>query len=117
MDRTLAAMSLLPGADWLAVAVFFAGWMGYVTFAKRHATSRPSVLAATNRQRMRWMLQATVRDNRVVDGMVAQNLSQSPTFFANTTILIIGGLLAVLGTTERASELVREIPFAARTSR
>ena len=45
-----------------------------------------------------------------------QSLSSSPSFFASTTILIIGGLLAVLGTTEKASELVREIPFAARTS-
>jgi uncharacterized membrane protein len=30
--------------------------------------------------------------------------------------LIIGGVLAALASTERASELVREIPFAARTS-
>ena len=48
--------------------------------------------------------------------LVVQNLSTSPSFFASTTILIIGGLLAVLGTTDKASELVREIPFAARTS-
>ena len=53
---------------------------------------------------------------RVVDGVVIQNLSTSPSFFASTTILIIGGLLAVLGTTDKASELVREMPFAARTS-
>ena len=52
----------------------------------------------------------------MVDGIVIQSLSSSPSFFASTTILIIGGLLAVLGTTEKASELVREIPFAARTS-
>jgi uncharacterized membrane protein len=48
--------------------------------------------------------------------VVIQNLSTSPSFFASTTILIIGGLLAVLGTTEKASELVRELPFAARTT-
>ena len=61
------------------------------------------------------MLQTTYREVRVVDGVVIQNLSTSPSFFASTTILIIGGLLAVLGTTDKASELVREIPFAART--
>ena len=53
---------------------------------------------------------------RVLDGVVIQNLSTSPSFFASTTILIIGGLLAVLRTTEKATELVREILFAARTS-
>jgi uncharacterized membrane protein len=53
---------------------------------------------------------------RVFDGVVIQSLSTRPSFFASTTILIIGGLLAVLGTSDKASELVREIPFAARTS-
>ena len=62
------------------------------------------------------MLQTTYREVRVVDGVVIQNLSTSPSFFASTTILIIGGLLAVLGTADKASELVRDLPFAARTS-
>jgi uncharacterized membrane protein len=62
------------------------------------------------------MLQTTYREVRVVDGVVIQNLSTSPSFFASTTILIIGGLLAVLGTADKASELARELPFAARTS-
>jgi uncharacterized membrane protein len=62
------------------------------------------------------MLQAAQRENRIVDAAVLQTLSSSPSFFASTTILIIGGLLAVLGTTDKASELVRELPFAARTT-
>jgi uncharacterized membrane protein len=62
------------------------------------------------------MVQATFRDNRVLDGVVVQSLSSGPSFFASTTILIIGGLLAVLSSTERAAELVKEIPLAARTS-
>ena len=61
------------------------------------------------------MLQTTCRDNCAVDGVVVQDLSTSPSLFAGTTILIIGGLLAVLSATERASALVLEIPFAART--
>ena len=107
---------VLPWTDWAALAFFFAAWIGYARFARRRAEVQPSVLALTNRERSRWMLQATYRDNRVLDGQVVQNLSTSPSFFASTTILIIGGLLAVLSTTERVSEIVREIPFAARTS-
>jgi uncharacterized membrane protein len=90
--------------------------VGYAIWAKRRAEVRPSLLALTNRERTRWMMQTTSRENRVFDGVVVQNLSTSPSFFASTTILIIGGLLAVLSATEHASELVREIPFAARTS-
>ena len=116
MDTVLKVMSLLPWPDWVAVAVFYGGWAGYAWFAKRRAQTEPSILATTNRIRSQWMLQTTYREVRVIDGVVIQNLSSSPSFFASTTILIIGGLLAVLGTTEKASELVREIPFAARTS-
>jgi uncharacterized membrane protein len=115
VDFIVKALALLPWTDWAAVALFFAAWAGYAVWAKRRAQVRPSLLALTNRERQRWMLQTTVRENRVFDGVVVQNLSASPSFFASTTILIIGGLLAVLGTTEKATELVREIPFAAQT--
>ena len=116
MDMIDALWRVLPWIDWAALAFFFAAWVGYASFAHRRADVRPSLLAATNRERSRWMLQTTWRENRVVDGQVAQNLSVSPQFFASTTILIIGGLLAVLSTNDRASEIVREIPFAARTT-
>ena len=116
MSLTLDALSVLPAIDWLAVVGLFAGWVGYAQFARRHARAHPSVLAATNRVRRQWMRQTTARENRVIDGITVQNLSTSPSFFASTTILIIGGLLAILGTTDKASEIVREIPFAARTS-
>jgi uncharacterized membrane protein len=116
MRFVLNAFAVLPLADWLALIGFFAAWVGYALFAKRRATAQPSLLAATNWVRRQWMLAATLRDNRVVDGVVVQNLSTSPSFFASTTIIIIGGLLALLGTTDKASELVREIPFAVPTS-
>ena len=116
METAIKVLALLPWTDWAAVATFFVGWIGYAVFAKRRSTMQPSLLDTTNHIRRQWMLQSTYREVRVVDGIVIQNLSTSPSFFASTTILIIGGLLAVLGTTEKASELVREIPFAARTS-
>jgi uncharacterized membrane protein len=116
MDLMSKFWAVLPWADWLALGLFFGAWVGYVAFAKRLARSRPSILVSTNQWRRRWMLQATHRDNRIVDSAVTQNLSASPSFFASTSILIIGGLLAALGVTEKASELVRELPFAARTT-
>ena len=116
MDTLLKALTLLPWIDWLAVVLFFSGWVAYAHFSRRLARVRPSILFTTNQWRRRWMLQATYRENRIVDSAVTQSLSASPSFFASTSILIIGGLLAALGATEKASELVRELPFAARTS-
>jgi len=116
MNVILKVVELLPWLDWLAIVVFFGGWAGYAWFARDRALTRPSILGASNRVRRQWMLQTTYRQVRVLDGTVIQNLSTSPSFFASTTVLIIGGLLAVLGTSDKASELVREIPFAAAVS-
>jgi uncharacterized membrane protein len=116
MQALFKAIAVLPGWDWAALAVFFCGWVGYARFAKRRAHTQPSVLASTNRIRHLWMLQSTRREVRVLDAIVMQSLATSPSFFASTTILIIGGLLAALSATDRASEMVREIPFTAQTS-
>ncbi|ACB32962.1 protein of unknown function DUF599 [Leptothrix cholodnii SP-6] len=116
MDWTLRVITLLPLADWLALGWFFTCWIGYVSFARRRASVEGSLIATSNQFRNRWMTQTTLRENRMIDGVVLQNLSTSPSFFASTTIFIIGGLIAALGATEKTSELVRELPFAARTS-
>ena len=108
--------TLLPWSDWMAIAWFFGGWMGYAWFARHYGVKRPSLLRTTNRYRHHWLMQATSRDPRVIDGIITQNLSSTPAFFSSTTIIIIGGLFALLGTTDKAAELVREIPFAVRTS-
>lgn len=106
----------LPLADALALAVFFALWVGYAWFAKAWGRRKPSLLATTNRYRRYWMAQASSRDPRMLDGLITQSLSQTPSFFSSTSILVIGGLFAVLGTTEKATELMSEIPFAQTTS-
>ena len=116
MDKLLHLTRLLPWIDWLGMAFFFATWAGYAVFARRRARTRPSFLGSSNRVRRQWMVQTTYREVRVLDGVVVQQLSSTASFFASTTILIIGALVAVLGATEQASDLVREIPFAARTS-
>ncbi|MEY8876898.1 MAG: DUF599 domain-containing protein [Leptothrix sp. (in: b-proteobacteria)] len=116
MDLMLRVIQVLPLADWLAVGWFFCGWFGYVAFAHRRARTRVSVLGTTNRIRHQWMLQTTRREVRILDGAVVQNMATSPSFFASTTIFIIGGLVAALGATDKASELVHELPFAARTT-
>lgn len=106
----------LPVADALALAAFFALWVGYAWFAKAWGRRKPSLLATTNRYRRYWMMQASSRDPRMLDGLITQSLSQTPSFFSSTSILAIGGLFAVLGTTEKATELMSEIPFAQTTS-
>lgn len=108
-------LSMLPWADWLALLSFFGLWVGYAWFSKARGQHEQTLLATTNRLRHLWMIQATARDPRMLDGLITQNLSATPSFFSSTSIIIIGGLFALLGTTDKAAELVREIPFAQQT--
>lgn len=110
------AFTVLPWADWAALALFIVGWVAYAAFASRRSKVERTLLASTNHFRRLWMKQVTYRDQRIVDAAITQNLASSPSFWASTTIPVLGGLLAVLGTNDRASELVQDLPFAARTS-
>ena len=109
-------LSIIPWSDWLALVCFFALWIGYAWFAKVWGRKRGSLIQTTNRYRGYWMLQATARDPRMLDGLITQALSNTPTFFSSTSILVIGGLFALLGTTDKATELMSEIPFAQTTT-
>jgi uncharacterized membrane protein len=113
LERLIA---VLPWQDWAALVLFIVGWIGYANFASWRAKVERTLLSSTNHYRRLWMMQVTHRDQRIVDAAVVQNLSSSPSFWASTTILVIGGLLAVLGTSEKASEVVKDLPFAARTT-
>jgi uncharacterized membrane protein len=114
--RAMKIFSILPWADWLALVCFFALWLGYAWFAKVWGQRRSSLLVTTNRYRGYWMRQAAMRDPRMLDGLITQTLSNTPAFFSSTSILVIGGLFALLGTTDKATELMSEIPFAQATS-
>ncbi len=116
METTRQLIGALSLLDWAALIGYFVAWVGYAQFARRRAMVQPSLLAASNRVRRQWMLQATYREVRVIDGVVVQSLSASPSFFASTSLLIVGGLLAALGASEQAGSLLKELPFAARTT-
>lgn len=109
-------ISILPWADWLALVCFFSLWVGYAWFARVWGQRQSSLLVTTNRYRAYWMMQATRRDPRMLDGLITQTLSNTPAFFSSTSILVIGGLFAILGTTDKAAELMSEIPFAQATT-
>jgi len=64
---------------------------------------RPSVTQIMAGFRRDWMRTMVGRNPRIVDTAVLGFLRQGSTFFASTTLLIIGGGLAVLGNTEQLS--------------
>lgn len=107
-------MPQIPLPDVLALLWFVVLWIGYTQYADRWARRSRSLRAVMHGHRYEWMQRMLARDNRMVDAGVVGNLQQSVSFFASTTLLILAGLMTLLGASEKAIVLIREIPFAGK---
>ena len=102
--------------DLIAVGFLCAAWVGYVMFAAWRRASVPSLQGATDGFRREWMARMIERDNRMVDVNVMRNITRSCQFFASTTMLILGALIALMGYVQQALDVVRELPFTVQAS-
>jgi len=107
---------LIATIDLVALVWFGACWFGYAWFAEWHAVKVPSLVSARRALIRAWVENIFHRNVRILDSTLLANLLQGSTFFASTTIVILGGLLALLGTSEKALGIVAELPFTAKVS-
>ena len=102
---------------WLDVAAFLffiTAWVGYATFATRHGCNVPSLHTSMDGYRRSWMVRMIERDNRMVDVNIMRNLTRSSQFFASTTMLVLGALIALLGYVQQALDVVSGLPFTVK---
>ncbi len=107
-------MFQVPLLDLISLSWFIALWLGYTWYTDRGKPRKHSLRAAMHRNRYRWMLQVLKRDNRMTDASILAQLGHGASFFASTSVLILVGLFTVLGATDEAVGLLRQIPFAGR---
>ena len=103
--------------DHIALGWFLLCWLGYTGIADYSRWRTRSVTAAMSGYRRQWMADMLLRENRVVDTTIIGNLLNGVAFFASTTIFAIGGLLAAIGATDSAIEVLKDLPFAVETTR
>ncbi len=99
-----------------ALLLFVLSWAGYALFAEWRAKSMPSLHNTMDRYRRDWMVRMIERDNRMVDVNIMRNLTRSSQFFASTTMLVLGALIALLGYVQQAMEVVSGLPFTVKAS-
>ncbi len=102
--------------DLIAFIVFLVCWFGYDWFARKHSNDRPSLLTVMNPVRERWFAQTLIREHRIVDSALISNLLHSATFFSSTTVLVLGSLIALLGTVDKTPDMFDKLPFVQQTS-
>ena len=106
----------LTQLDIAAVLWFAACWFGYGLFSEWNARRKPSLLARMDHYRREWMTRTIARDNRIVDAAIVQNLFQGNNFLASTSILVLGGLAALLGASTQAVNVVASLPMTHASS-
>lgn len=101
--------------DIAALLWFVCCAVGYTWFAD-YRRAAVGLMGATARHRLAWMERMLERENRIVDTTLVATMSNSVSFFAQTSIFILGGLIAMLGAQDRVREVVAEVPFASASS-
>lgn len=102
--------------DLLAVAFLVVTWVGYVAFAAWRAKRVPSLHSKMDGFRRDWMARMIERDNRMLDVNIMRTLARSSQFFASTTMLILGALIALMGYVQRALDVMSDLPFTVQGS-
>ena len=87
----------LSYVDLFAIVWFFLIWIGYAYYAEmKGKKGKKSLMGISRLNREDWWRAMLSRELRIVDITVITNLSNSAIFFASTTLLILGGLLAII---------------------
>ena len=109
-------MKNMPLEDTVALIWFFCAWAGYSWLADTPRYMKDSLLGRTAHFRHYWVHEMTQRENRIMDVNIVSTLMQSTAFMASTTIFIVAGLLAILSAQDTVLAILKNIPFAVKTS-
>src|SRR5207302_663361 len=97
--------------DILAVGFFILEWSVYAVTLEHTAYGRNSLSARMNGYREVWIRRMLDRETRMVDMQIMASLQNGTAFFASTSLLAIGGALALLRATSDALVVLSTLPM------
>ena len=97
--------------DILAVGFFVLEWTVYAVTLEHSAYGQDSLSARMHVYREVWIRRMLERQTRMVDMQIMASLQNGTAFFASTSLLAIGGALALLRSTNEALAVLRALPI------
>jgi uncharacterized membrane protein len=97
--------------DILAVGFFVLEWTVYAVTLEHTAYGRNSLSARMNVYREVWIRRMLDRDARMVDMQIMASLQNGTAFFASTSLIAVGGGLALLRATNEALAVLGALPI------
>lgn len=98
--------------DLIAFVTFMVCLPGYHMVAGYVDARRPSLMSLVRKFRHRWIARMAERESHIADATLLGNLLRGALFFASTTVFILGGLVALLGTAPQVAALMAQLPFS-----
>lgn len=92
-------------ADAAALILLVVAWGAMGWLSEHPFRARPSVTVMMAEVRREWMREYMGRDNRIADAQIVASLRQGTAFFASTSLLAVGGVLALIGNVQPLSGL------------
>ena len=93
-------LALFSTLDLIAVVAIIALWF-MIGWRIEHTTSaKPSVSRIMADYRREWMQQMITREPRIFDAQTIATLRQGTSFFASTSMIALGGTLALIGNSD-----------------
>ncbi len=105
------SITLFDPLDLAAVGIIFGLWAVIGWRVEHSPASRPSMSKIMAEYRREWMRQMITREPRIFDAQTVSTLRQGTSFFASTSMIAIGGALALIGNAERLSDVAVELTF------
>src|SRR5258707_10478670 len=109
-------MTFLPALDLAALVYFVVAWIGYAVAVEWRQEHHGSLNARIHRYREVWMRRTLSREARMVDMQIMASLQNGTAFFASTSLLAIGGALALMRSTGDVITVAGALPFGIRST-
>lgn len=103
--------------DGIALAVFLIAWCLHYWVVNISPWRSKTISARMGVVRQRWMYNMVLRDAKMPDTLIQNTLQYGVLFFASTSILLIGALIAGLRASDKAVEVLSELPFTVSTTK
>jgi uncharacterized membrane protein len=97
--------------DIIAVSFFAIEWLTYAITLEHTSYGKNGLSARMDRFREAWVRQMLEREARMVDMQIMASLQNGTAFFASTSLLAIGGALALLRATNDALAVLGALPI------
>lgn len=114
---TQTLLALVSPLDLAALALMALVWFALGWRIESTTSAKPSVTVLMAEYRREWMRQFVTRQPRIYDASVLATLRQSTNWLASTTLLALGGVLAMIGNPEQLRAVAQDLALGGSSPR